>query len=136
LITESAKLKFFMAQGKCRLEKWNPERFIHWANKIGEYTAQLVEKILATRPYPEQGYKARLGVINLTRDYEPVRVEAAAKRVLKFRSYSYRSIVAILSAGLDRQCDGEQSELPGLIPHDNIRGQEYYHFNNQEENCA
>jgi transposase len=118
--------------------EWNPARFIQWAGKTGECTARLVEKILATRPYPEQGYKACLGIINLTRDYEPARVEAAAHRALKYKSYSYRSMVAILSAGLDRQPDdAAQPELPGLLPHQNIRGQEYYHFfNNKEENCA
>jgi transposase len=107
--------------------EWNPNRFIRWAGKTGEATAQLVEKILATRPYPEQGYKACLGIINLTRDYEPVRVEAAARRALKFKTCSYRSMKAILSAGLDRQSDnGEQRYLPGLPPHQNIRGPEYY----------
>ena len=118
--------------------EWNPQRFIQWAGKIGECTARLVEKILALRSYPEQGYKTCLGIINLTRDYEPVRIEAAANRALKYRSYSYRSMLAILSAGLDRQRDndGEQSELPGLLPHENIRGQEYYHFNDKEDNGA
>ena len=107
--------------------EWNPARFIQWAGKTGESTARLVETILATRPYPEQGYKACLGIINLTRDYEPVRVEAAARRALKFKTCSYRSMKAILSAGLDRQPDnGEQPGLPGLLPHQNIRGQEYY----------
>jgi transposase len=107
--------------------EWNPARFIQWAGKTGEATAQLVEKILATRPYPEQGYKACLGIINLTRDYEPVRVEAAARRALKFKACSYRSIKSILSAGLDRQPDnGEQPRMPGLLPHQNIRGPEYY----------
>jgi transposase len=107
--------------------EWNPERFIRWAGKTGEATARLVEKILATRPYPEQGYKACLGIINLTRHYEPVRVEAAARRALKFKTCSYRSMKAILSAGLDRQPDnGEQPRLPGLPPHQNIRGPEYY----------
>jgi transposase len=107
--------------------EWNPDRFIRWAGKTGEATARLVEKILATRPYPEQGYKACLGIINLTRDYEPVRVEAAARRALKFKTCSYRSMKAILAAGLDRQSDnGEQHYLPGLPPHQNIRGPEYY----------
>jgi transposase len=107
--------------------EWNPSRFIRWAGKTGEATARLVEEILATRPYPEQGYKACLGIINLTRDYEPVRVEAAARRALKFKTCSYRSMKAILSAGLDRQPDdGEQRYLPGLPPHQNIRGPEYY----------
>jgi hypothetical protein len=107
--------------------EWNPTRFIQWAGKTGEATARLVETILATRPYPEQGYKTCLGIINLTRDYEPVRVEAAARRALKFKTCSYRSMKAILSAGLDRQPDnGNQPGLPGLPPHQNIRGQEYY----------
>ncbi len=107
--------------------EWNPVRFIQWAGKTGEATARLVEKILSSRPYPEQGYKACLGIINLTRDYEPVRVEAAARRALKFKTCSYRSMKAILSAGLDRQPDnGDPPGLPGLPPHQNIRGQEYY----------
>jgi transposase len=107
--------------------EWNPARFIQWAGKTGEATAQVVEEILATRPYPEQGYKACLGIINLTRDYEPVRVEAAARRALKFKTCSYRSMKAILSTGLDRQPDNGQSRcLVGLPPHQNIRGPEYY----------
>jgi transposase len=105
--------------------EWNPARFIQWAGKTGEATARLVEEVLATRPYPEQGYKSCLGIINLTRDFEPARVEAAARRALKFKTCSYRSMKAILSAGLDRQ-PGEQARLPGLLPHQNIRGPEYY----------
>jgi transposase len=111
--------------------EWNPARFIQWAGKTGEATARLVERILATRPYPEQGFKACLGIINLTRDYEPVRVEAAARRALKFNACSYRSMKAILSARLDQQPDNpgetaKQPALPGLLPHQNIRGPEYY----------
>jgi transposase len=107
--------------------EWNPDRFMQWASKTGQATAQLVEKILTTRPYPEQGYRACLGIIRLERHYEPARVEAAAKRALKFNTCSYRSMKSILSTGLDRQHDSsEQPELPGLLPHQNIRGQEYY----------
>lgn len=106
--------------------EWNPARFIQWAGKTGEATARLVETILSTRPYPEQGYKACLGIINLTRDYEPLRVEAAARRALEFNSCSYRSMKAILSAGLERHVSAEQPAIPGLLPHQNIRGKEYY----------
>jgi len=107
--------------------EWNPARFIQWAGKTGEATARLVEKILSTRPYPEQGFKACMGIINLTRDYEPARVEAAARRALQYNTYSYRSMKAILAAGLDQQRDiGKQLLLPSLPPHQNIRGREYY----------
>jgi len=45
--------------------EWNSARFMQWASKTGQATAQLVEKILTTRPYPEQGYRACLGIIRL-----------------------------------------------------------------------
>lgn len=107
--------------------EWNPARFIQWAGKTGESTAKLVETILSTRPYPEQGYRACLGIINLVRDYDPARIEAAASRALRYNALSYRSMKAILSAGLDRQPYGtEQPQLPSLLPHQNIRGKEYY----------
>jgi transposase len=110
--------------------EWSPGRFIQWANKIGPATAQVVEKILASRPYPEQAFKACLGVIRLGRAYGPERVEAAAKRAIKYNACSYRSMNAILASSLDRQPDPES--LPSkdgqmCLPfHQNIRGQEYY----------
>jgi len=107
--------------------EWSPSRFIQWAGKTGASTAQLVEKILSTRPYPEQGYRACLGIIRLGRHYEPERVEAAAERALKFNACSYRSMKAILTAGLDRQQDnGERPVQMSLSLHQNIRGREYY----------
>jgi transposase len=107
--------------------EWSPERFIQWAGKTGAATARLVEQILSSRPYVEQGYRSCLGIIHLGRHYEPERVEAAAKRALKYNTCSYRSMRAILSTGLDRKQDaGEQLRLPSLLPHQNIRGQEYY----------
>jgi transposase len=110
--------------------EWSPGRFIQWAGKIGPATAQVVGKILASRPYPEQAFKACLGVIHLGRHYGPERVEAAAKRALKYKACSYRSMNAILSTGLDRQPDPESSLIKegqmSLPLHQNIRGQEYY----------
>jgi len=126
-----------MPQSHRYYAEWNPARFIQWAGKTGESTARLVERILATRPYPEQGFKACLGIIHLARDYEPARIEAAAERALKFNACSYRSVKTILSTGLDRQRgSGGQLEIPGLLPHQNIRGQEYYQYNDKEESCA
>ena len=110
-----------------RYAEWSPYRFIQWARKIGTATSSLVEKILTTRPYQEQGYRACMGIINLEKQYEPVRVEAAARRALQYNACSYRSMKAILVSGLDRQQDtGEQLRLPSLPPHQNIRGREYY----------
>ncbi len=95
--------------------------------QTGAATAQLVEKIMAARTYPEQGYRSCLGIIHLGQHYEPERVEAAAKRAIKYNTYSYKSMNAILAAGLDRQPDsGEAPRQLTLPEHGNIRGRGYY----------
>ena len=107
--------------------EWSPSRFIQWAGKIGVATAQLGEKIMAARTYPEQGYRACMGIIHLGQHYEPERVEAAAKRAIKYNTCSFKSVSAILAAGLDRQTDaGETPRQLTLPEHGNIRGKGYY----------
>jgi transposase len=106
--------------------EWSPSRFTKWAGKTGTATARLVEKVMAGRTYPEQAYKACMGIIHLSRHYEPERVEAAAERALKYNACSYRSMKAILAAGLDRQDNQENGGQMCLPLHQNIRGKEYY----------
>ena len=120
-------LKGHMPPEHRRYAEWSPSRFIQWASKTGAATAQLVENIMAARTYPEQGYRACLGIIRLGQHYEPERVEAAAQRALKFNTCSYKSVRAILVAGLDRQTGTEeQPRQATLLLHGNIRGTEYY----------
>ena len=118
--------------------EWSPSRFIRWAGKTGAATAQLVERILASRTYPEQGYRSCLGIMRLGQHYEPERVEAAAQRALKYNTCSYRSMSAILATGLDRQPDtiGGQPRRITLPLHSNVRGRDYYATFNQEKNHA
>jgi transposase len=114
--------------------EWSPDRFIRWAAKIGEATAQLVTRVLANRSYPEQTYKACLGIIHLEKHYDKERVEAAAKRALQFNTCSFRSMKSILSIGLDRQPEGREPGTRQLsLPlHQNIRGHEYYQKENND----
>jgi len=108
--------------------EWSPARFIQWAGKIGEATAHLVEQVLAGRAYQEQAFRSCMGIIQLGRSYEPERVEAAAQRALKYNTFSYRSMKAILSSGLDQRRDTPEPRSGQLsLPlHQNIRGKEYY----------
>ncbi len=107
--------------------EWSPSRFTKWADKTGTATARLVEKVMAGRTYPEQAYKACMGIIHLSRHYEPETVEAAAERALKYNNAcSYRSMKAIPTAGLDRQANRENDGQMSLPLHQNIRGKEYY----------
>ena len=90
---------------------------------------------MASRKYPEQGYRTCMGILELAKDYDPARVEAAARRALRYKTCSFRSMNAILAAGLDRQTDGSPSRQLTLFQHDNIRGQEYYATNEEENNA-
>ncbi len=120
-------LKEHMPPEHRRYAEWSPSRFIKWAGQTGTATAEVVEKILASRTYPEQAYRACLGIMRLSRQYEPARVEAASRRALHFNACSYRSIRSILASGLDGHSLPEPEPRQTLLPlHENIRGQEFY----------
>jgi transposase len=83
---------------------------------------------LESRPHPEQGYRACLGIMRMAGQYGKDRLEAACARAVALGAMRYRSVASILKAGLDRQPLPEQSqpELP-LPAHGNVRGSTYYH---------
>jgi transposase len=111
-----------------RHAEWTIERIGRTAARIGPSTARLVALILESRPHPEQGYRACLGILRLARQYGEPRLEAACDRGLDIGARSYGSIQSILKNGLDRQPrrPSRQGELT-LPDHPNIRGPRYYH---------
>ena len=107
---------------------WTHERIQREATAIGPDTATLVDVILRSRPHPEQGFRAGLGILRLARHYGTDRLEAACKRGLEIGARSYGSINSILQNGLDRQPLPRASPAPELpLDHPNIRGSRYYH---------
>jgi len=107
--------------------EWTPSRIINWAKKNGLYTGKVVEKILETKPHPEQGYRSCLGIIRLGERYSTERVEEACKRAYIFNASSYKSIKSILKTGLDRKpIKAIKTEEPTSISHPNLRGGKYY----------
>jgi transposase len=118
-----------MPQAHRRHAEWTIERIGQEATAIGPATAALTTIILESRPHPEQGFRACLGILRLLRTYGRERLEAACARGLEIGARSYGSIASILQHGLDRQpaprpARGSE-ELPLLHP--NIRGSGYYH---------
>lgn len=106
--------------------EWTPSRIIQWAEETGPSTAKLVEAILSTRPHPEQGFRACLGIMKLVKKYTPERLESASTRAIQIRGYSYRSVKSILETGFDRIPLPQKKEVIPAVCHDNIRGKEYY----------
>ena len=109
--------------------EWSPGRLLNWAITIGPSTRDIVKWQLESRPHPEQGYRACLGLLRLAQDYSPDRLDLACRRALAIGSPRYKSVASILKAGLDRKADAIEANQPmDLLPaHDNIRGSDYYH---------
>jgi transposase len=94
--------------------EWSPSRFIQWASKVGAATAEVVSRMLSSHTYPEQAYRGCMGIMKLSRQFEQNRMEAAAKRAIKFNTCSYRSMRSILVSGLDTQVPLETDEQRNL----------------------
>lgn len=108
---------------------WSPGRLIRWAGKeVGPECARVVTKLLESKPHPEQGYRACLGIMRLGRRYGKERLEAAARRAVLLDDCSYRRIKSILANGADRRPLPSTDEAPAetKILHSNLRGRDYY----------
>jgi transposase len=109
-----------------RYASWTPARMLSFAAQVGPGTATLVETIMRTKPHPEQGFRACLGILQLAKTYGEVRLEAACQRGLTIGARTYGSIASILKTGLDRAFDETVPDATPLL-HANIRGRGYYH---------
>ncbi len=107
--------------------EWTPSRLIAWAGTTGPATAELVTAILAAKPHPEQGYRACLGLMRLSKSYGPERMEAACTRAGQLHAPSYRTVATILATGADRVPLADGPTSPAVRPpHPNLRGSAYY----------
>lgn len=106
--------------------EWTPSRLIHWGESVGAATAQVIRTVLESKPHPEMGYRACLGIMRLAKTYTPARLEAASQRALQLQACSYQSLKSILKRSLDRQTVlTTEAERPGPA-HENVRGPDYY----------
>ena len=94
---------------------------------MGEATAQVIRSILESKPHPEMGYRACLGILSLAKCYSHPRLEAACRRALQAQACSYHSLKSILKRGLDRQGTLTPEQERSSPQHENLRGGNYYH---------
>ncbi len=108
--------------------EWTPSRLIDWGKTIGPYTGQAVQALLESKPHPEQGYRACLGLMRLARDFGQERMEAACRRALHLPTVSYKSVHSILKTRLDQQPLPAAEPARSVPPssHANLRGATYY----------
>lgn len=108
--------------------EWTPSRLIHWGESVGEATAQVIRTILESKPHPEQGYRACLGIQRLGKIYSPRRLEAACRRALEAQACSYHSLQSILQRGLEQPATSPTEPERTSPQHENVRGGTYYDY--------
>ena len=109
-----------------RYAGWTIDRIRKDASAIGPATSALCEHILESRPHPEQGFRACLGIVRLAAPYSVQRLEAAAERAIEIGARTYGSIKSILDNNLDRRPAPTRAADGTPILHTNIRGPRYY----------
>lgn len=107
--------------------EWSADRYIRWAQDIGEDTCRLIEQIFQTKPHPEQAYKSCEGILRLAKKVGNERLNNACRRASDYGSFYYKTVKNILERGIDLQQDLSQKTNHTTTPeHKNIRGSNYY----------
>ena len=119
-------LRDHMPSAHRRYADWTPERVKRQAAKVGPSTEALVDIIMRNKPHPEQGFRACIGILRLSKSHGEQRLEAACTRAIDIGARSYTSVNSILQNNLDRKRPEPATDGPA-IAHPNIRGAGYFH---------
>lgn len=112
---------------------WNAERFISWAEKIGENTTVVVRFFLSSHKVEQQGYKSCMALLKLADKYSIERLEAACVKTLSYTIHpSLKNVQAILKSGQDKLLDNKPTSEtpPDTFQYSFTRGAEYYQRGN------
>jgi hypothetical protein len=109
-----------------RYAEWTPDRFRRWAGKIGPNTEALISAVLASRPHPEQGFRACLGILRSYRGIDAARLEAVSARAVELGVLNCKGVAALLARKPNDSTEKDGLPAP-LIDHANLRGPGYYH---------
>lgn len=113
-----------MPQEHKAVSGWSRDRFISWANKIGPSTGEFVKKVLESRQYPVQAYRACMAILSHTKDCPPAVMESAAGKALEMRIYSYKYFKMIIKQETSKKVKGKSSNK--IVAHSNLRGKSAY----------
>jgi hypothetical protein len=116
--------------------EWTPARLLEWAATIGPFTLRFVETLLVTKPHPEAGYRAAMGLRPLASEYGRERLEAASTRAIRFKLYRLGHVRSILTTQLDQQPLPQLVVSAEPVAHDNIRGASYYSAGEDRDNAV
>jgi len=102
---------------------WNSDRFLSWAEKTGTETCKFIKRILESREYPVQSYRACMGIMRLCKSYPAEIMEMASREALERNTCSFKYFNIILKQVVAKSSKGQDSKI---IRHENIRGSSAY----------
>src|SRR5699024_9763921 len=104
------------------------ERFVLWAEQIGQHTAAVVRLFLSAHKVEQQGYKSCMAMLKLAERYTSQRLESACQKALSYTSSpSLKSIQSILKSGQDKLlAEDAPAKLEEPKAHKFTRGAGYY----------
>ena len=108
-----------MSEGHKAVSGWNSDRFLSWAEKIGPNTRDLIKRILDSREYPVQTYRACMGIMRFSKSYSDEIMESASREALERNACSYKYFSLVLKQVTQNVAENKTEKI---IMHDNVRG--------------
>ncbi len=108
--------------------QWSAGRLMNWARDLGDDVLLWVKAILMQKQHEQQDYRVCLGLLNLSRQYEPQRLNKACAIANRHQLYRLKQVKSILQSNQDKLLPESKEQLT-LLPqvHENIRGPKSFH---------
>lgn len=107
---------------------WTPGRLMNWAKDIGDEVLHWVKRQLNSKEHEQQAYRICLGLLNLSRQYPPQRLNSACAIANQKHLYRLKQVKSILAANKDKLYHSSDDTVPSLPQtHENIRGPLSFH---------
>ena len=119
-------LKEHMPPAHLAHAEWTPERMKRWASKTGPNTVKFMDYMIASRAFPQQAFRACLGLLRLGERFGNDRLEKACIIAYSAGATRYQQVESILKNRLDTLSLSHDEPAPTVTPHANIRGAKYY----------
>lgn len=103
-----------MPERHSKHQKWTPQRLKTWAQSIGPDALTWVSVQLEIKDLPEQAYRLCLGLLNLSREYPAVRLNASCRIANREGLTRLKRIKSILKSNRDQL--PEQLDLATELP--------------------
>lgn len=104
--------------------EWDVPRILSWANSVGPNTRKVIQRIIDSKPIPEQTFNSALAVLHMVDSYGKEKIEMASEIALtKIESPRYHHLKTILSQTIAKE---EKNKVASTTPLGLLKGQEYF----------